>query len=158
MSRAQAIVASLGMAPHPEGGFFVETFRSPDPVVAADGRQRASGTAIYFLLARGDFSAWHRVASDEIWHFYDGDPLELHLLEPGGHRVVHLGRDLQAGERPQAVVPAGVLQAARTTGAFTLVGCTVSPGFDFADFEMPSAQDLMAAHPQAEAAIAAFTR
>lgn len=155
---AAEIVERLGMQRHPEGGWFVETFRCADEVVALDGRQRSAGTAIYFLLEAGDFSAWHRVASDETWHFYDGAPLELHLLDGDGARVVQLGRDLTAGERPQATVPAGVLQAARSTGAFTLVGCTVAPGFDFDDFEMPTAGDLHRDHPDAGDAIEAFTR
>ena len=144
---ATEIIERLGMQRHPEGGWFVETFRSADEVVTLDGRQRSSGTAIYFLLEAGDFSAWHVVASDETWHFYDGDPLELHMLDGDGHRVVALGRDLANGERPQAVVPAGVFQAARTSGAFTLVGCTVSPGFEFDDFDMPSAEELRRQFP-----------
>ena len=137
------IIRLLELTPHPEGGFFRETFRA-DPLPFALGERgvRSASTAIYFLLRRGDFSAFHRVRSDEGWHHYLGAPLELHLLEPAGHTIVLLGTALERGERPQAYVRAGVLQAARVAadadGDFTLVGCTVAPGFDFADFEMPS--------------------
>lgn len=158
MPAADQIATRLGLAPHPEGGFYAETFRSPLTVALADGRTRAACTAIFFLLTEGDFSAWHRVRSDELWHFYDGDPLELHLLDGSGHRRALLGRDLGSGQSPQAVVEAGVLQAARSTGAWSLVGCTVAPGFDFADFQMPSRAELLALHPDAAEAIRRFTR
>ncbi|HEY7213825.1 MAG TPA: cupin domain-containing protein [Thermoanaerobaculia bacterium] len=129
---AEEIVRLLGLAPHPEGGFYRETFRA----AAADGGRGAS-TAIYYLLRRGEVSAWHRVDADEAWHHYAGAPLELLLSADGQERsAVRLGSDLAAGERPQAVVPAGVWQSARSLGAWTLVGCTVAPAFDFAGFEM----------------------
>jgi hypothetical protein len=129
---AEEIVRLLGLAPHPEGGFYRETFRA----AAADGGRGAS-TAIYYLLRRGEVSAWHRVDADEAWHHYAGAPLELLLSADGQERsAVRLGPDLAAGERPQAVVPAGVWQSARSLGAWTLVGCTVAPAFDFAGFEM----------------------
>src|SRR5580704_14343851 len=131
---ARAVVGALGLSPHPEGGFFRETFRAPLAVDAPQGA-RAASTAIYFLLPAGSFSALHRVTSDEVWHHYDGDPVELHTLRDDGEaRVVRLGRDLARGDRPQFVVPAGVWQAAVPVGArFALCGCTVSPGFEFAD-------------------------
>jgi predicted cupin superfamily sugar epimerase len=165
---ARAVVEALGLAPHPEGGFYRETFRAPLALPAPQGTRDAS-TAIYFLLPAGTFSALHRVRSDEIWHHYDGDPLELHLLEEGAadggagpgvaHRVVLLGRDLARGERPQAVVPAGVWQAAVPLGArYTLCGCTVAPGFDFADFELPPRADLLARFPGAHELIERLTR
>jgi predicted cupin superfamily sugar epimerase len=129
---AEEVVALLGLAPHPEGGFFRETFRSPAPPSG-----RGASTAIYYLLREGEVSAWHRVDADEVWHHYAGAPLELTLAADGGRRdAVRLGRDLAGGERPQAVVPAGVWQTARTLGGWTLVGCTVAPGFDFAGFEL----------------------
>ena len=129
---AEEVIRLLGLAPHPEGGFYRETFRA----AAADGRRGAS-TAIYYLLRRGEVSAWHRVDADEVWHHYAGAPLELLLSADGRQRSdVHLGSDLAAGERPQAVVPAGVWQSARSLGDWTLVGCTVAPAFDFAGFEM----------------------
>ncbi len=134
---ARALVDALGLAPHPEGGFYRETFRAPAPVATPRG-PRAASTAIYYLLPAGAASARHRVASDEAWHHYRGDPLELTVEHPGGRteRLV-LGPDVLAGQRPQAVVPAGAWQAARPLGTrYALCGCTVAPGFDFADFEL----------------------
>ncbi len=127
------IVRLLDMQPHPEGGHYVETFR--DPVVGADGRSHS--TAIYYLLSEGDRSHWHRVDATEVWHYYAGAALELKIAEKGAAlRTVRLGRHLAAGERPQAVVPQGAWQSACSTGAFTLVGCTVAPAFQFEGFEL----------------------
>jgi uncharacterized protein len=132
---AEEVVHLLGLAPHPEGGFYRETFRA----AAAEGGRGAS-TAIYYLLRRGEVSAWHRVDADEVWHYYAGAPLELLLSADGQERsAVRLGPDLAAGERPQAVVPAGAWQSARSLGEWTLVGCTVAPAFQFAGFEMAPA-------------------
>ena len=150
---AEALVELLELSPHPEGGYFRETFRASQRVQRLDDtlslHDRAAGTAIYYLLSAGAFSAWHRVRSDEVWHHYDGAPAELHLIDlTGAHSAVVLGRDLARGERPQHVVPAGWLQATRpvalcgSTASYTLCGCTVTPGFEFADFEMPSRADL----------------
>jgi uncharacterized protein len=160
---AADLIRLLDLSPHPEGGFFRETFRAdPLPFALPERGVRSASTAIYFLLRRADFSAFHRVRSDEVWHHYLGAPLELHLLEPTGHTLATLGARLERGERPQAVVPAGVLQAARVApdsdGDFTLVGCTVAPGFDFADFEMPPRADLVAEFPAARALIESLTR
>lgn len=130
MSTAAEIIALLDLKPHPEGGHYRETFRDPLP----EGGRSAS-TAIYFLLARGESSHWHRVDATETWHFHAGAPLELRIADPVERRLV-LGADLMAGERPQGVVPTGAWQAARSLGDWTLVGCTVAPGFDFAGFEM----------------------
>jgi hypothetical protein len=128
----QEIIAMLGMLPHPEGGHFVETWRDV-PV----GGGRGVGTAIYYLLQAGERSHWHRVDAAEIWHWYAGAPLELALSMDGyGLEVMLLGGDLLAGARPQLVVPAGAWQSASSTGAWTLVGCTVSPAFEFSSFEM----------------------
>jgi predicted cupin superfamily sugar epimerase len=162
-SIAADIIRLLALAPHPEGGFFRETFRAdPLPFALPERGVRSASTAIYFLLRRGDFSAFHRVRSDEVWHHYLGAPLELHLLELTRHTLVTLGPRLERGERPQAVVPADVLQAARVApdseGDFTLVGCTVAPGFDFADFEMPSRAELVAQFPAERALIESLTR
>jgi predicted cupin superfamily sugar epimerase len=156
---ARAIVTALGLSPHPEGGFYRETFRAPLAIDAPQGA-RAASTAIYFLLPAGSFSALHRVRSDEAWHHYDGDPVELHTLhEDGEHRVVYLGRDLVRGERPQVVVPAGVWQAAVPVGSrFALCGCTVAPGFDFNDFEMPSRAELIERFPALTALVNQLTR
>ncbi len=129
---AEEVVRLLGLQPHPEGGFYRETFRAPAP----DGA-RAASTAIYYLLREGDVSAWHRVMdADEVWHHYAGAPLELRLANGRERTSLRLGADLAAGERPQAVVPAGVWQAARPLGGWVLVGCTVAPAFEFASFEM----------------------
>ena len=128
---AEDVVALLGLAPHPEGGFYRETFRAP----AAPG-ERGASTAIYYLLRAGDVSAWHRVDADEVWHHYAGATLELTLSDGEGRETVRLGADLTRGERPQAVVPAGVWQSARSLGSWTLVGCTVAPAFQFAGFVM----------------------
>lgn len=130
-----ALVGLLGLQPHPEGGWYVETWRHE----AAAG-ERPAGTAIYYLLAAGQRSHWHRVDATEIWHHYAGDPLRLEVhAGTGPTEVVTLGPDLAAGQRPQAVVPAGAWQAAEPTGAWALVGCTVSPGFTFAGFDLAPA-------------------
>ncbi len=130
--RADEIIAMLGMRPHPEGGYYVETWRH----AASDGA-RGAGTAIYFLLQAGERSHWHRVDAAEIWHWYAGAPLELSMSTDGqGVAVTTLGDDMAAGARPQVVVPAGVWQSAASTGAWTLIGCTVSPAFEFSGFEM----------------------
>lgn len=129
---AEDIIQTLGMQRHPEGGWYVETFRD------GEGGPRGHSTAIYYLLQAGERSHWHRVRdAAEAWHFYAGDPLRL-MISHDGERVetVVLGIDLAQGERPQAIVPANAWQAAEPMGDFTLVGCTVAPGFDFAAFEM----------------------
>ncbi|MTJ82950.1 MAG: cupin domain-containing protein [Telmatospirillum sp.] len=129
---ADEIIALLSLAPHPEGGHFAEVWRDRAP----DGGRGAS-TAIYFLLRAGERSHWHRVDATEIWHWYAGAPLVLSRSADGvASTGLVLGPDLAAGERPQAVVPAHHWQAARSLGDWTLVGCTVSPAFDFAGFEM----------------------
>jgi uncharacterized protein len=129
---ASDIIASLDLKPHPEGGHYRETFR--DPAVDADGRSRS--TAIYFLLARGERSHWHRIDAVEVWHYYAGDALTLQIADDDGTRSITLGPDIAAGEVPQAIVPAYAWQAAESAGDWTLVGCTVAPGFDFATFEL----------------------
>jgi len=132
---AADVIRLLGLAPHPEGGHFRECFR--DSRTVADG-SRAASTAIYFLLALGERSHWHRVDAAEVWHYYAGAPLALEIAAGKRNPIerVRLGSDLAAGERPQAVVPAGAWQAAESLGSWTLVGCTVAPGFDFAGFEL----------------------
>jgi predicted cupin superfamily sugar epimerase len=158
----EMLIARLGLQPHLEGGFFVESFRSPLEQTLPDGRVRAASTAIYFLLPYGAFSAWHRVSSDEIWHFYDGDPLELTTLNREGTvERATLGREIESGQRPQFVVPAGVWQAAKPMqgeNGYSLVGCTVAPGFDFADFEMPDRAALLTLFPSHTEIISALTR
>jgi predicted cupin superfamily sugar epimerase len=133
MTSAAEIIRLLDLKPHPEGGHFGETFRDAR---TRDGR--AASTAIYFLLARGERSHWHRVDAVEVWHYYAGAPLVLEMAadESGPVRRMKLGPDIAMGERPQGVVAAGHWQAAESLGEWTLVGCTVAPGFEFASFEM----------------------
>jgi predicted cupin superfamily sugar epimerase len=124
------VIRLLDLKPHPEGGHFRESFRD-----VGDGR--AASTAIYFLLARGERSHWHRIDAVEVWHWYGGTPLALEIAEASGRiERITLGCDLAAGERPQALVPARAWQAAQTLGDWTLCGCTVAPGFEFTGFEL----------------------
>jgi uncharacterized protein len=134
MLRADEVIRLLDLRPHPEGGYFRETFRDSRLV---DG-SRAASTAIYFLLAQGERSAWHRIDAAEMWHFYAGAPLVLEIaFAPSGPiERLTLGPDFRCGARPQAVVPALAWQAAQSLGAWTLAGCTVAPGFDFSRFEV----------------------
>jgi|tagenome__1003787_1003787.scaffolds.fasta_scaffold20860582_2 predicted cupin superfamily sugar epimerase len=137
-SHIRALIASLGLIAHPEGGYYREVYRSPASVKPADHREpRSALTTIYFLLTQGQFSRWHRVQSDEVWHFYEGAPLDLWLTSPDISRVEHhrLG-PLEDAQQPVVVVPAGWWQAARSSGAYTLTGCSVGPGFDFQDFAL----------------------
>ena len=129
---AADIVARLELKPHPEGGHYRETFRD----ARTDANGRSLSTSIYFLLARGERSHWHRIDAVETWHYYAGSTLVLQIADGGGLRSVRLGPDLAPGERPQAIVPAQAWQAAESTGDWTLVGCTVAPGFNFATFEL----------------------
>ena len=167
MLTVEALRRILGLVPHPvESGYFTETYRSAEHLPASGlpsryGAARAAGTAIYYLLTPGTFSAMHRLASDEIFHFYLGDPVEMLQLAPdGGGRVVLLGTDLAAGMRPQILVPAGVWQGTKLIagGRFALLGTTVSPGFDVADFELGRRETLAAAYPAFRERIAALCR
>jgi uncharacterized protein len=154
VTRARDLITMLDLKPHPEGGYYGELYRSESSVTPADGRgDRAALTTIYFLLPAGIVSRWHRVQSDEVWHFYEGAPLELWIASPSGDRIDRrqVG-PLDNRQRPVHTVPAGWWQAARSTGEYTLVGCTVGPGFDFKDFalaaDIPSAPAvLMACDP-----------
>lgn len=136
---AEETVRRLGLAPHPEGGFYREMFRSAGQVTLPDGRVRSASTAILYLLAADGWSAWHRVRSDEVWHHYEGAPLRLHRL---GYPEIRLDR-----ENPQVVVAAGVWQAAEPEGGAVLCGCTVAPGFVFEDFEMGTAEQMLREFP-----------
>jgi predicted cupin superfamily sugar epimerase len=129
---AAEIIARLELKPHPEGGHYRETFR--DSRRDVDGR--SASTAIYFLLARGERSHWHRIDAAEVWHYYAGSALNLQIADDIGQRCIRLGPDLAAGEVPQTIVPAQAWQAAESSGDWTLVGCTVAPGFDFTKFEL----------------------
>lgn len=129
---ARAVIAALGLAPHPEGGWFRETYRDP-----SERGRRSASTAIYYLLVAGERSHWHRVDAAEIWHWYAGDALEL-AVSADGRTVdrMRLGWDLRSGERPQRIVPAHAWQSALPLGAWTLAGCTVAPAFEFSGFEV----------------------
>lgn len=165
MSAAQ-IIEELQLQPHPEGGFYRETYRCSEQIAAGAlhsryGSARSISTSIYFLLTREVFSAMHRVASDEIYHFYCGSPLEMLLLKPDRtHEIVMIGTDFSAGHRPQFVIPKGVWQGSRVIGPeeFTLVGATVAPGFDFNDFELANREQLLEQFPAQADRINALTR
>jgi uncharacterized protein len=154
----------LQLAPHPEGGLYRQTYRAqllienlPPPFTG----ERAASTAIYFLLSGHDFSALHRLRSDELWHFYAGGRLIVSVISPQGrYSEIHLGSDIEAGETFQAVVPAGCWFASRTANpeSFSLAGCTVAPGFDFADFELAHRETLAAEYPQHRELILQLTR
>jgi predicted cupin superfamily sugar epimerase len=162
---AQSYIRALQMQPHPEGGFFRESYRSEQTLEllapSGDTVQRSVCTAIYFLLETGNFSAFHRIQSDEIWHFYAGQALEvLELLPSGALRRTRLGPDILRGDIPQYVVPADTWFASRVAdgGAFSLVGCTVAPGFDFADFRLAQRPELLELFPQHRQVITELTR
>lgn len=153
------LIALLSLTPHPEGGHFKETYRSDHRVTRTDDRvDRSASTAIYYLLRGTERSAWHRIRSDEMWHFYDGGPLRIYVLEPGGKlRVVRLGHPLRHdGAAFQALVPGGLWFAAECEApdSHSLVGCTVAPGFEFDEFEMADASLLEQAWPEHAALIA----
>ena len=132
MLSAADVIRLLDLKPHPEGGHYRETFRDIRQVTG----DRPASTAIYFLLARGERSHWHRVDAAEIWHFHAGAPLSLFIAGSAGMTTIRLGNDLVAGEQPQAIVPQSTWQAAESLGDWTLVGCTVAPGFEFKGFEL----------------------
>lgn len=162
MNSAQACIRQLGLLPHPEGGFYRETYRSPQTTVVPDATNiRNVCTGIYFLLEAGIFSAFHRIASDEMWHFYAGQAIDiLEIDEAGQLHQTRVGPDILSGDTPQHVVPARRWFASRLAqgGTFALLGCTVAPGFDFADFELAKRSALCAAFPQHSDTIHALTR
>lgn len=148
MSEADKIIERLNLKPHPEGGFYCETYRHAEKINTEKG-SRNTATGIYFLLKEGQYSQWHRVSSDEMWHYYAGQALRLEIILPDGAFSSHeLGSDILAKQRPQCLVPAQSWQRAFPLGAFTLVGCTVHPGFDFRDFEIKEASELTREYPK----------
>jgi uncharacterized protein len=165
---ANEVKELLGLVPHPrEGGWYVRTYEAQERVAAeafADGRYpgaRLTGTAIYYLLEPDTFSEMHRLKSDELFHFYAGDAVEmLQLTEGGAAKVIVIGNDLAAGQRPQVLAPRGVWQGSRLLrgGAWALLGCTVSPGFEFEDYEAGGREELCAGWPEWAGAIRALTR
>lgn len=141
---SEQLIALLSLMPHPEGGYYRETYRDQNRVTrASDGASRSASTAIYYLLRAGERSTWHRIRSDEMWHFYDGAPLRIHVLEPdGGYRMLRLGHPLRhEGAHFQALVPGGCWFAAECEepDGYGLAGCTVAPGFEFDEFEIGDA-------------------
>jgi predicted cupin superfamily sugar epimerase len=166
MTTANDWIERLGLLPHPEGGHYRETYRSAEviPRAALPGRfggDRAFSTAIYFLLKGDEFSALHRLNQDELWHYYAGSSLTVHVIDPSGeHSALRVGTNVDAGEFPQAVVRAGCFFGATVgePGSYSLVGCTVAPGFDFADFELPGREQLMRLYPQHRQLIERLTR
>jgi predicted cupin superfamily sugar epimerase len=156
MSRVQKIIDQFELQPHPEGGWYRQTYKSREQIAAEVLPQRFSGdrtfsTAIYFLLEKGNFSAFHRIKSDECWHFYDGDPLLIYIIQQTGSLdVISLGRDFEKGELFQYVVPANCWFASRPApgSEYSFAGCTVSPGFEFDDFELANATNLFNAYPK----------
>ncbi len=163
---ARTWIRMLDLRPHPEGGWFRETWRAEESVDADGlparyGGGRSHGTAIYYLLAEGAFSAIHRIRSPEVWHHYAGDPVEMIQLSNDGSAVrLLLGPDVAHGELPQIVVPRGTWQGARIVplGRRSLLGCSVAPGFEFEDFELGVREDLVARWPDLESEIVALTR
>lgn len=153
-----AWIAALGLVPHPEGGHYRETYRAA-LAVARDDARRSASTAIYYLLRHGERSRLHRIPSDELWHLYAGTGLLVHVLGAAGHAVLRLGLDLAAGERPQQLVRAGAWFGAEVErpGGWALVGCTVAPGFDFADLELADRAALTRAYPAHADLIARLT-
>jgi predicted cupin superfamily sugar epimerase len=162
----EQLIHHLHLQPHPEGGFYREVYRSEERIPSSALAAKYTGernvcTSIYFMLTAAAFSAFHRIQQDEIWHFYQGAPIHLHILSPEGkHTLVKVGHDFEAGEVPQVVVPAQHWFAAAVAleNSFSLVGCTVAPGFDFADFELADRATLTKTFPQHHRLIENFTR
>lgn len=156
-SAKDELIRRFSLKPHPEGGFFSETYRSATRVDRDDGVARSASTAIYYLLCDGAHSAWHRIKSDEVWHFYAGEPLLVHVLTENGTLITHkLGNALAQSDAVfQAVVPRGLWFAAECAdpGTFALVGCTVAPGFEFSEFELANVDVLKEQYPQHSALI-----
>ena len=166
MSFTNQLIQKYNLQPHPEGGWYKQTYKSNEEINADAlperfGANRAFSTAIYFLLEKGNFSAFHRIKSDECWHFYVGDPLLIYIIEKnGGLKVISLGSDLEKGHSFQYVVPANCWFASRPApiSEYCFVGCTVSPGFEFEDFELADATELSVMYPQHKSIIKELCR
>lgn len=162
----QQLIQQYNLQPHPEGGWYKETYKSDEYISGSTlperfGGSRVFSTAIYFLLEQGNFSAFHRIKSDECWHFYAGDPLVVYVMQLNGRLdIIHLGNDIEKGQVFQFVVPANCWFASRPApgSTFCFVGCTVAPGFDFTDFELAKASSLTALFPQHRAIIEELCR
>ena len=166
MQRITDLIKRFKLEPHPEGGYFRETYRSEGLISNAKpgwefSSERNFSTCIYFLLTSDSFSAFHRIKQDEIWHFYEGSPIRLYMIAPDSNASqAIIGSNFEEGQVPQFVVPKGVYFAAEVAAenAYSLVGCTVAPGFDFEDFELPSRQTLLERFPEHQGLITQFTR
>ncbi len=164
MNNSSYWINSLNLLPHPEGGYYKEAYRSIENIDTKSLPERFAGnrpfsTAIYFLLEKGNFSAFHRIKSDELWHFYDGDPIAIHVINNNGILITHmLGLQPHKGLFPQITIPANTWFASESIGDFSLAGCTVSPGFDFTDFEMANREVLTSLFPDHHTIIKQFTR
>lgn len=166
MTEIEQLIERLELEPHPEGGYFKETYRSAE-VITSDSLSnnykgsRNCSTCIYFLLTPEMFSSFHKIHQDEVWHFYQGSPIELHIIsESGSHESHIIGNDLSKGETPQLVVPGNHWFASKVIDpdSYSLVGCTVSPGFDFQDFTLADRKNLILKFPEHMELIKAFTR
>jgi uncharacterized protein len=165
-NKIEKIIKKLKLIPHPEGGYFRETYRSAGEIKQKSLDKKYKGkrnfsTCIYFLLTSNDFSAFHKVTQDEIWHYYDGSPLYLHMISPEGkYSKINIGNNIEKGQVPQFVVPGGHWFAAAVIkkNSYSLVGCTVAPGFDFNDFELGDRRKLIKKFPEYKKIIADLTR
>lgn len=158
--KAKDIIEKLHLKPHPEGGYYSETYKSAETVLNSEGNNRSICTAIYYLLENDDKSHFHHIKSDELWFFHQEEPLEIVMLLNGEAKTIFLGNDIPNGEIPQAIIPANTWFAAKIKSGkgYSLVSCTVAPGFDFADFELAKREDLVKQYPQLEKIIEEFTR
>lgn len=163
MERVDALVHALELSPHPEGGYYRQTYKDDGRVTGYEAIDlncpHAASTAIYFLMTEGNFSALHRLKADEVWHFYEGSSLSVHVIEEdGSHREIRLGKNLDQGEVYQAVVKRGTIFGSCVDSGYALVGCTVAPGFEFDDFELLARTDLLEAYPQHQKLVEKLTR
>lgn len=162
----QHLIEKFKLQPHVEGGWYSETYRSAETIDQSAlperfGGHRSFSAAIYFLLEKGNFSSFHRIKGDECWHFYAGDRLDLYVIHPDGRfEEIHIGNQIEKGEHFQYVVPGGCWFASRpaSDSEFCFVGCTTAPGFDFDDFELAKANELVSAYPQHESLIRSLCR
>jgi predicted cupin superfamily sugar epimerase len=156
---AEDIINKLEMLPHPEGGYYKETYRSEEQTINKEGNKRNTSTAIYFLLENNNISRFHRIKSDELWFFHQGNAIEIVSIKNNKLVSITLGNDIDKGEVPQAVIPANVWFASsvKDGSGFGLVSCTVAPGFDFADFEMAKQDELLQEYPMLESVIKKYT-
>ena len=161
MKDANYWITNLNLQAHPEGGYFKETYRAEETVLNKYGKNRSASTGIYFLITSANFSAFHKIESDEMWHFHGGSPLVVYVLMPNGElNILKIGNDLEKGQTPQAIVPAGCWFASRVevSNSYSFVGCTVAPGFDFQDFVLANRQELTAEYPKHKDIIQQLTR